>query len=89
MGGGSSDAATTLLALNRLWGLNYNTETLIALAAPLGADIPFFIVGSAVAFISAIAAIRIFISILGRNTLKPFAIYRLILAVPVYFFMVR
>ena len=45
MGGGSSDAATTLLALNRLWGLNYNTETLIALAAPLGADIPFFIFG--------------------------------------------
>lgn len=53
------------------------------------ADVPFFIVGSAVAFLSAIAAIRIFISILGRNTLKPFAIYRLVLAVPVYFFMVR
>ena len=52
-------------------------------------DIPFFLVGSLVAFFSAIAAIRLFISILGRNTLKPFAIYRLLLAVPVYFFMVR
>lgn len=52
-------------------------------------DIPFFLAGSVFAFISAIIAMRAFISILGRNTLKPFAIYRLILAVPVYFFMVR
>ncbi|WP_418765950.1 undecaprenyl-diphosphate phosphatase [Mailhella sp.] len=53
------------------------------------ADIPFFVVGSVCAFLSAIAAMRVFISILGRNTLKPFAIYRLLLAIPVYFFMVR
>lgn len=53
------------------------------------ADIPFFCVGSIFAFLSAIVAIRTFISILSRNTLKPFALYRLLLAVPVYFFMVR
>lgn len=53
------------------------------------ADIPFFVVGSVCAFLSAIAAMRVFISILGRNTLKPFAIYRLLLAIPLYFFMVR
>jgi len=50
-------------------------------------DIPFFLVGSLCAFISAIIAIRCFIAILGRSTLKPFAIYRIILAVPVYWFM--
>ncbi len=45
LGGGSSDAATTLLALNYLWGLNYAKETLAALGEQLGADIPFFIHG--------------------------------------------
>ena len=45
MGGGSSDAATTLLALNRLWGLNWPRERLLALALTLGADVPFFIGG--------------------------------------------
>lgn len=53
------------------------------------ADVPFFLAGSVCAFVSAIVAMRAFISILGRNTLKPFAIYRLLLAVPVYFFMVH
>ena len=51
------------------------------------ADIPFFLVGSLCAFLSAIVAIRTFIAILARNTLKPFAIYRILLAVPVYWFM--
>jgi undecaprenyl-diphosphatase len=50
-------------------------------------DLPFFLIGSAIAFLSAIIAIRTFIRILGSCTLKPFAIYRLILAVPVYFFL--
>jgi 4-diphosphocytidyl-2-C-methyl-D-erythritol kinase len=45
LGGGSSDAATTLIALNRLWGLGLTRAELAALAAPLGADVPFFIGG--------------------------------------------
>ena len=45
LGGGSSDAATTLLALNRLWGLNWPRARLLALGATLGADLPFFIGG--------------------------------------------
>lgn len=45
MGGGSSDAATTLLALNRLWGLGWPRERLLAMAQTLGADVPFFIGG--------------------------------------------
>ena len=45
MGGGSSDAASTLLALNRLWGLRWPRERLLALGARLGADVPFFIGG--------------------------------------------
>ncbi len=46
MGGGSSDAATTLLALNRLWGLNWPLQRLLTLGLTLGADVPFFIAGS-------------------------------------------
>ena len=45
LGGGSSDAATTLLALNRLWGLNWSRAQLHALSLTLGADVPFFIGG--------------------------------------------
>ena len=45
MGGGSSDAATVLLALNRLWGLHLPRARLLELAAPLGADVPFFVGG--------------------------------------------
>jgi len=45
MGGGSSDAATTLLALNRLWGLNWPRARLLELGLALGADVPFFIGG--------------------------------------------
>ena len=46
MGGGSSDAATCLLALQRLWGLRLPPEKLQALALSLGADVPFFLCGS-------------------------------------------
>ncbi len=46
MGGGSSDAASTLLALDRLWGLRWPLERLAALGLTLGADVPFFIMGS-------------------------------------------
>ena len=45
MGGGSSDAATTLLALNRLWRLDWPRSRLAELALPLGADVPFFVAG--------------------------------------------
>ena len=43
MGGGSSDAATTLLALNRLWGLGLDAGRLAAIGVKLGADVPFFL----------------------------------------------
>ncbi|MBV6322955.1 4-(cytidine 5'-diphospho)-2-C-methyl-D-erythritol kinase [Duganella violaceipulchra] len=45
LGGGSSDAATTLMALNHLWQAGLSKEALMALGLPLGADIPFFIFG--------------------------------------------
>ena len=45
MGGGSSDAASTLLALNRLWGCNLPLETLAQIGLALGADVPFFLGG--------------------------------------------
>jgi len=45
LGGGSSDAATTLIALNRLWGIDWERERLMALGLELGADIPVFIYG--------------------------------------------
>ena len=45
LGGGSSDAATTLLALNRLWDLNWSREKLMELGLNLGADVPVFIFG--------------------------------------------
>jgi len=45
MGGGSSDAASTLLALNRLWGLNWPLSRLLPLGLSLGADVPFFLGG--------------------------------------------
>ncbi|HUD27168.1 MAG TPA: 4-(cytidine 5'-diphospho)-2-C-methyl-D-erythritol kinase [Burkholderiaceae bacterium] len=43
LGGGSSDAATTLLALNRLWQLQWTRERLAAVAVQLGADVAFFL----------------------------------------------
>jgi 4-diphosphocytidyl-2-C-methyl-D-erythritol kinase len=45
MGGGSSDAASTLLALNRLWRLQLPLETLQQIGLTLGADVPFFLSG--------------------------------------------
>jgi 4-diphosphocytidyl-2-C-methyl-D-erythritol kinase len=46
LGGGSSDAATTLLALNDLWDCHLSLDELARLALPLGADVPVFIKGS-------------------------------------------
>ncbi len=45
LGGGSSDAATTLIALNRLWDLNLPRTKLSAIGLQLGADVPFFLHG--------------------------------------------
>lgn len=45
LGGGSSDAATALMAANALWGAGLGREELMALGLPLGADIPFFLFG--------------------------------------------
>jgi len=45
LGGGSSDAATTLIALNRLWSLGLRREQLMRLGLQLGADVPVFVFG--------------------------------------------
>jgi len=47
LGGGSSDAATTLSALSRLWKLKLTTSDLVELGARLGSDVPLFIHGGA------------------------------------------
>jgi 4-diphosphocytidyl-2-C-methyl-D-erythritol kinase len=46
LGGGSSDAATVLMALNRLWQLDLSRAELLSLGLKLGADVPFFIYGT-------------------------------------------
>lgn len=45
LGGGSSDAATTLMALNQLWGINWSRNQLLELGLQLGADVPVFVFG--------------------------------------------
>lgn len=45
LGGGSSDAATVMLALNHLWGLNLSRNALMSIGLTLGADVPVFIFG--------------------------------------------
>lgn len=45
LGGGSSDAATALLALNKLWDANLDKKELIKMASLLGSDVPFFLFG--------------------------------------------
>lgn len=47
IGGGSSNAATTLLGLNHLWGLDWSEDQLAALGLNLGADVPVFVRGHA------------------------------------------
>lgn len=47
LGGGSSDAATVLLALNTLWGIHFARDKLAALGLQLGADVPVFVFGRA------------------------------------------
>ncbi len=45
LGGGSSDAAATLVGLNRLWGLRLPLGELVSIAAAIGSDVPFFLTG--------------------------------------------
>ena len=45
LGGGSSNAASTLIALNKLWNLNLSKEELMNIARKIGADVPFFVHG--------------------------------------------
>lgn len=45
LGGGSSNAAVTLIALQKMWGIELATEDLFALGSKLGADVPFFFMG--------------------------------------------
>ncbi|MDT8364257.1 MAG: 4-(cytidine 5'-diphospho)-2-C-methyl-D-erythritol kinase [Nitrosomonas sp.] len=45
LGGGSSDAATTLIVLNRLWNINWDRQRLMTLGLELGADVPVFVYG--------------------------------------------
>jgi len=47
LGGGSSDAATTLIALNQLWGLRFSIDELAEMGLQLGADVPVFVRGFA------------------------------------------
>ena len=54
LGGGSSDAATTLRTLNMLWDIHASPDDLHALAVKLGADVPFFLESSGLAFASGI-----------------------------------
>ncbi|MET0519214.1 MAG: 4-(cytidine 5'-diphospho)-2-C-methyl-D-erythritol kinase [Burkholderiaceae bacterium] len=73
MGGGSSDAASTLLALNRLWGLNWPLARLLPLGLKLGADVPFFL-GGRNAFVEGIGEIlhpMMELPAMGFAVLKP------------------
>ena len=54
MGGGSSDAASTLLALNQLWQLQLDRATLSRIGLQLGADVPFFLCGHGAAWVEGI-----------------------------------
>jgi 4-diphosphocytidyl-2-C-methyl-D-erythritol kinase len=57
LGGGSSDAATTLIALNQLWGLSLSRSTLIRLGQTLGADVAFFLQRGGAAFVEGLGEV--------------------------------
>ena len=56
LGGGSSDAATTLMVLNRLWKLNFSRARLQELGLKLGADVPVFVFGQS-AFVEGVGEV--------------------------------
>ena len=66
MGGGSSDAASTLIALNRLWNLGLTRQQLQTIGLTLGADVPFFLCGHS-AWVSGIG--EIITPLTGENAL--------------------
>ena len=74
MGGGSSDAASVLLALNRLWGLHWPRARLAELGLGLGADVPFFVHGEN-AFVEGIGEriTPLAVPVLGYAVVKPAA----------------
>ncbi|MEW6096346.1 MAG: 4-(cytidine 5'-diphospho)-2-C-methyl-D-erythritol kinase [bacterium] len=57
LGGGSSDAAATLIGLNKLWDLELTQNDLISFASKLGADVPFFIFNEGLALGTGIGTI--------------------------------
>lgn len=71
LGGGSSDAASTLIGLNSLWDLHLDTPTLCELGLQLGADVPFFIFGQN-AFVEGIGEKLQAISLEAQNFLVIF-----------------
>jgi 4-diphosphocytidyl-2-C-methyl-D-erythritol kinase len=56
LGGGSSDAATVLMALNKLWQCNFSSDELRAIGLTLGADVPFFVFGQS-AFVEGVGEV--------------------------------
>ena len=64
-------------------------ELLKNLSMFTSADIPFFLVGMIGSFVSALMAVKVFVALVGRMTLVPFAVYRLLIAPFVYYFMVN
>ncbi len=57
IGGGSSDAASALTALNGLWGLNWSPQRLAKIGARIGADVPVFFSGGSAAHMSGVGEI--------------------------------
>lgn len=57
IGGGSADAAATLMALNQLWELGWSRAQLAQVGRPLGADVPVFFTGAGAAFMSGVGEV--------------------------------
>lgn len=69
LGGGSSNAATVLLALNQLWQLNFTSQHLQKIGLALGADVPFFVGESNAAFASGVGEVFQAIDLPARDLL--------------------
>lgn len=81
LGGGSSDAATVLMALNRLWRLNWSRPRLEQLGLQLGADVPFFIRGHP-AWVEGVGEIITPIALPAEVMQTPLAVLKPPVAVP-------
>ena len=66
LGGGSSDAATTLVALNTFWGSGLRLHSLAELAAEIGSDVPFFLRGGAAIMRSRGEALQLLTPLVGQ-----------------------